>query len=66
MPPTTTTQKSINPRSSMQPFRCGCGVTLGYTNGKRLVIGGAAIKENTNLKCLECCRITKWYKDNGV
>lgn len=66
MPPTTT-QKPTNPRSSMQEFRCcGCNITLGYTNGKRLVVGGVSVWHTTRFNCLVCRRDSIWIKDKAA
>lgn len=60
---TTTQQKPNKPLSTMQPFRCICGIVLGHTDGKKLVIGGGMVWKTTDFTCVVCRHRVTWFKD---
>lgn len=49
----------------MEPFRCKCGITLGYTNGKRLVVGGISFWRTSKFCCNVCRQDVTWIKSKG-
>jgi hypothetical protein len=59
MPPTTT-QKTINPKSSMAAVKCGCGIVLGWTDGVVFVVGVVSFSKLVTGTCAGCGSRKTW------
>jgi hypothetical protein len=57
---TAQSPKQLEPTSKMAPFKCGCGLVLGWTDGKMLAVGGVSFSKLVTCQCAGCGKHKTW------